>query len=50
MNKSAFTGIGVAVFAVFVLILGAKAFEENDAGFMQVKQAFPATCGRRPTT
>ncbi len=42
MNKSMFTGIGVAVLAVFVLILGTKAFEDNNAGFMQVKQAFPS--------
>ena len=42
MNKSIFAGIGFAVFAVFALILGAKAFEENNAGFMQVKQAFPS--------
>ena len=42
MNKSIFAGIGFAVFAVFVLMLGTKAFEENNAGFMQVKQAFPS--------
>ena len=37
MNKSMLSGIGFAVFAVFALILGTKAFEENNAGFMQVK-------------
>ena len=42
VNKSMFAGIGFAVFAVFALILGTKAFEENNAGFMQVKQAFPS--------
>ncbi len=42
MDKSMFTGIGIAVFAVFALILGTKAFESNNAGFMQVKQAFPS--------
>jgi hypothetical protein len=37
-----YTGIGIAALAVFALILGTKAFEENNAGFMQVKQAFPS--------
>ena len=42
MNKSMITGVGFAIAALFVLILGGKFFEENDAGYLQVKQAFPS--------
>lgn len=42
MNRSIIGGGFFAVIAVFALILGGKAFEENDAGYVQVKQAFPS--------
>ncbi len=42
MNNRMFARIGFAVLAGFAVILGTRFFEENNAGFMQVKQAFPS--------
>ncbi len=42
MNKSMITGGGFALLTLVALIFAGKVFEENQAGYLQVKQSFPA--------
>jgi regulator of protease activity HflC (stomatin/prohibitin superfamily) len=42
MDKSILTGAGLAILALLGVIFAGKIFEENQAGFIQVKQAFPS--------
>ncbi len=41
-SKNSVFGVLFACIAVFTLLVGSQTFEENDAGYMQVKQAFPS--------
>ena len=42
VNKSIALAIVAVVFAFIAVLFGARLAEENNAGYMQVKQAFPS--------